>query len=338
MKKLILPFPAFVSLFLILIFIFSCNDSINESITNVKSDDAFSLEKKNKNDSLDIDLGIEAYPCNIRVEVTWKFHHYSPDNGKILGIWPKTASQSLWEEYKDTWGFSQIIVSNHDQRLIANSANFSNNDIMLRLSHNSSQYQSLILNDDVKFYYIDEPLERQTYSVNELIGVSNFIAVNRPNSDLYMGSYAYTPYLYPSWDYRNIINSTSNTYIQCDWYDNEFNTYDQRNVWEGFKYILGNRNPSNWIHVSRDYGEFDQLLGKANNLGLTCIWLFIGSDGNPNNVPDFCYYAWQKGFLKKYIQKVTKYLRCIEGDCAICSEGGTWIEYNRIYGEIIEVE
>ncbi len=179
-------------------------------------------------------------------------------------------------------------------------------------------------------------LKEGNYTVNQLIEVSNFIALHRPNSVLYLSSYEYNVFLYPVSDYRNIINLTSNTYIMCDWYDNGINTWDQRNVWDGFRYVLGSRNPSNWIHSRRDDGEFDQLLGKANNLGINSLWLLIGNDGNTNNVDDFCYDAYQRGFLKRYYQKVIRYYRCIEHDCVTCSEGGTWILYNTIYGEIIE--
>jgi hypothetical protein len=147
---------------------------------------------------------------------------------------------------------------------------------------------------------------------------------------LYITSFAHNPYLGPAYAYINILNSTSNTYIMCDKYDLIPGIpWDQRNLWQGFRDYVGYRNPSNWIHTVRDGAdEFNQLIGKANNLGLNSLWLFIGSDGNSNNVDDFCDDAWQQGWLYKIERKYIYVYHCYAKEYGDCESSGNWVLYD----------
>lgn len=113
MKKLILALPAFVSLFLILIFIFSCTDSINEPTKNINKISSVLLEKgieKHK-----IPLGFEpldtvfsyekGFPCGFMKVYGWIICEFAPKQGKKIGIWAANSSPT-WSEYFNEYGFS----------------------------------------------------------------------------------------------------------------------------------------------------------------------------------------------------------------------------------------
>lgn len=119
---------------------------------------------------------------------------------------------------------------------------------------------------------------------------------------------------------------------------------DQRFMWEQFRNYYGQSKIfGHFIHSRRDHQNYDgssnysMLFDKANNLSVYNLSLFHGDDGWPNKTSEFCSIAYQKGFLRKFGRMVTRYYRCIEGDCATCSEGGTWILYNTIFGPVLEV-
>jgi ATP-dependent helicase YprA (DUF1998 family) len=132
-----------------------------------------------------------------------------------------------------------------------------------------------------------------------------------------MGSYLDPMHIY----YFFELYYESNARIQCDAYDG-----DQRSIWTDFRNDEGVKNPSNWIHSTRDcVNESSQLIGHANNLGLNSLWFFIGSDGNPDNIGAFCNAAWQNGWLKKYIRKWYDIYECTCPDgCTSWPPGGCW--------------
>lgn len=109
----------------------------------------------------------------------------------------------------------------------------------------------------------------------------------------------------------------------CDQYDG-----DQRNLWSGFRNYVGIRNPSNWIHTRRDQtNEFSQLIGHANNLGINSLWLFIGGDGIPANVPTFCDKSWRNGWLRKFERYYCIEWHCNYGCECDPSDPGDWYVY-----------
>lgn len=166
-----------------------------------------------------------------------------------------------------------------------------------------------------------------------------------PNSILLLGSFNnptgwYTPYIQTFGQaYNYVLNNNTNVKMMCDKYYG-----DQRFMWEQFRNYYGQSKIfGHFIHSRRDHQNYDgssnysMLFDKANNLSVYNLSLFHGDDGWPNKTSEFCSIAYQKGFLRKFGRMVTRYYRCIEGDCATCSEGGTWILYNTIFGPVLEV-
>ncbi|MBK6913801.1 MAG: hypothetical protein IPH11_09100 [Ignavibacteriales bacterium] len=298
-------------LFIMLVLIYSCTDQI---INTVVEKEEFIQTNKVVLTSDSSIINSDKPLCGTKDVTVWLFDHYEPKAGKLLGIWPGSVSQSLWSECRTIWGFSQVIVGNSSSYSTAINAGYSSSNIFLQIS-NYSNYQSLINSIDAQ-YYIDEPFERGTFTTNQLVEISNYILSHRPGKKLYLGSYS------TSWIltlYLSVINSTSNSYIMCDFYDDGFLDFDQRNEWSEFKDFYGSGNLSNWIHSERDgISEFDQLIGHANNIGINSLWLFIGSDGNAGNVDEFSYYAWKSGWLRRFDRKYVYEYRCSYPDPCDC--------------------
>lgn len=91
---------------------------------------------------------------------------------------------------------------------------------------------------------------------------------------------------------------------------------DQRSHWTDFQNAYSILNKSNWIHIEKDYSEYNGLLGHANNLGLSEIWL---SANEFSKVEDHLYafsdQAWKTNWLLKIERKYRKEYRCYTKDC-----------------------
>ena len=185
-------------------------------------------------------------------------------------------------------------------------------------------------------FYSDEP-HQNYYS---FYGMRSYINSNSPGSFFITGDYK------PTTGFQSYVDEVDKVMFTAyfRWYEilpDVWTDYyhanpDQRWNWEYYKNKYGSKSKSNWIAAHRDAAEFSDLLGKAQNLGLNEIWFYQNQNNMESVIQQYCLNAWVKGFLKRYVQKVTRYYTCIEHDCEICSEGGTWILYNTIYGNIQE--
>ena len=258
------------------------------------------------------DIQPDKMQCNDYFEYVWSFDHYTTKGDKWLGIWPYSYSISVLKDFKNKWGYIKVVVStgNYNNAI---SAGDSADDIMITLPTYSS-YQNIVQKYNAKYYYIDEPLRRGTYSKEQLVEIANYIASVRSNSGLMISTFWYNPYLGPPLDLLYVVNHTSNAYIQCDQYDG-----DQRGLWTGFHQSIGDRNPSDWVNTVRDgVSEFNQLFAKANNLNLKSLWLYT-RDGNHDAIGDFSDYAWQNGFLRRFDHLYRYYWHCyFPGDPCYC--------------------
>jgi hypothetical protein len=91
---------------------------------------------------------------------------------------------------------------------------------------------------------------------------------------------------------------------------------DQRGFWEDFKSNYGNKNIANWISLiidskaSRGDGDFHDLLGWANDIGLKEMWLYVGDADDEHketltqskfdrDIKKFVEAAYFQGWLKR---------------------------------------
>ncbi len=240
-----------------------------------------------------LDIQPDKMQCDDYFEYVWSFDHYTKRGDKWLGIWPYSYSISVLKDFKTTWGYTKVVVDPNGNYSKVLNAGYSADDIMVKLPSYSS-YQSVVQQYNAKYYFIDEPIRRGTYSKEQLVEIANYIVSVRANSGLMISSFWYNPYLGPTFDLLYVVNHTSNAYIQCDQYDG-----DQRGLWTGFHQSIGDRNPSDWVNTVRDdVSEFNQLFAKANNLNLKSLWLYT-RDGNHGAAADFSDYGWQNGFFKE---------------------------------------
>lgn len=329
MKPLIIS-----SVFFIISFILfsNCSQDNNPVVTPSEKSENATLEKKKKKwpeviyDSIYGEIVMDysvitptAAPCGFKQTYGWGFDHYEPKSGKTLGIYANhTTGPEQWTEYRTKWGFTQELFVN---TAYGEMGGYSKANCLVTIP-NYSTYQEKVLQNDSCNYFIDEPIERGSFSISRLVEVSNFINQHRPGSKLHLSSWWCTPYFSPWYDYITVLNQTSNTFIANDRYggcgswDNEG---DQRSTWTYWRNAVVERNPTNWIHTDHDKNEFSQLIGHANNLGINSLWFFIGdAGGHPANAPSFSYAAWRSGWLRKFEQYFRIEWRCTLQDPCDC--------------------
>lgn len=197
----------------------------------------------------------------------------------------------------------------------------------------------MITNVHSNLYYLDEPLDQNRFTKQEILEIANHITSLYPYSKLFLGSFNnpngwYLPYVESFLHaYNYVLLNNSNTMMMCDKYYG-----DQRYMWNEFNTDYGSsRIYGHYIHSKRDYGDFYELLTHANSLSVTNLNYFIGSDGWTDKTYEFCNSAWQREFLRRYSQEVTEWYKCTDYACETCqSEEGNWVLDHVTYGEIRE--
>ncbi|MCB0748458.1 MAG: hypothetical protein KDC90_13430, partial [Ignavibacteriae bacterium] len=310
---------------------------LNPEEGQVLSKDTKDKDAKDKDTSKIGDITIDGFPCDIRIEVSYEFHHYEPKDGKVLGIWPENRYEddvNKFNQLRTKWGFTKYFHSRDEtifNRAISSAVGFTKSNIWVGINKDN-YYSKVAAFGNVCAYYLDEPnyngVPATTFSY-----IKNFI-------NQFSSSFFYTGDMKPVYcvdPYADIADA-----IMCTKYSDGIwmglcayiwdTNNDQRPLWSSFKDRYSNKNKFNWISAKKDYpnNEFQNLLGKALNQNMNEVWLFHDDSYNDAELASFCQSAFYKGFLKRYGLKVTKYYRCIEGNCAICSEGGTWTLYNVI--------
>lgn len=334
----------FVTIFILTNIFISCQ--IDKSlITTPEKPKTLSKDISPYDTSKGDDKGSRGLPCDQRIEVTYVFHHYEPKSGYTLGIWP----HNFWEndinkfnQLRTKWGFTKYFLS-RDQtifnRAISPQVGFLRNNIWVGINENDYLSRTEFFGT-VGAYYIDEPESKNGVSISTFNNINNVINA-RTNGTLFItGDTEPVSCLDP---YVNIAD-----YVMCTSYDYGYLIAgcvyawwpvqpDQRVLWADFKLRYGTKNKVNWIGAHKDQDEFGELISAERAFNTNELWLYDLQNSTEVVVENFCKIAYNYGYLRRYMQKITVYSRCIEANCTICSNGGTWVEYNRIYGEIIEM-
>ncbi len=259
---------------------------------------------------------------NIKILSRWEFEKYENEAGKVIGFWPECCGNKKFafiNEYNKKWGFNGIVVLAKKQSVdMALRNGFTKDGILAALPKDKSveEIKKIIDVVDVKFYYIDEPLEDDVFTPGELIKISKYLKFKRKNSFLIMASYhspswfySFLPPVTYGSAYSKVLKNTKNVQIMCDQYDGN-QTSDWRKFLEsyGTQKIFGH-----FIHSKNDSSQYSTLLDQKNfPFNVKRIFYFHGASGAPYKTADFCRIAWQKGWLKKYERKVLYYLKCID--------------------------
>lgn len=238
----------------------------------------------------------------------WKLDYYTNSN-KRIGIWPGWnvgVTNVPLNDYKNKYGFTDILAHSEDE--VNASLNHFDRWTTMVLVSNNGYWQSQINNYNVTRYYIDEPLETQNMDTTDLRAIYEYIKNNRNDATLIMGSRISESASDDTIQtYREFINwEQPKMYILYSSYGD--GNASNRYWWEQYKHwsYYGSHSRSNWIGAKRDYGTYDMLLEKANNLGLNRMWFYIGSEGGANNVAEFSYNLWEYGWLDERHER--KYL------------------------------
>lgn len=119
----------------------------------------------------------------------------------------------------------------------------------------------------------------------------------------------------------------------CDQYSNSI----QKSMWDQFKSSYGNKYYGNFIASKDNYGDYSNLISKANNIGINNLFLYHGSWGWPTKTPEFCNDAWRNGWLREYYRKYINTYRCYEPDpCINCADpDAPWYLYKSVKTDVL---
>lgn len=241
----------------------------------------------------------------------WEVENYIPVSNKKLGIWLPHDSY-YYSLAKNKYGFSMISVQYGDQLATAINSGYLRSNIMGIIPNNHlDAYHFLdVIFGQLGQYYIDEPIEKVRYSPDELVDFAYYVKQSGNISPILIGGYSTSAIQIYQW----VKNRTTNTFFMCDEYEG-----DQRSYWTSWLNAYGPaRVKGNWIIIDDDFGEFYDLLGHANNLGLTQFWMFTPNSGNIDEyLPDFADKAWKTNWLVKKERRYRVEYRCYSRDCSI---------------------
>ncbi|MFH1197315.1 MAG: hypothetical protein V1720_16570 [bacterium] len=306
---------------LFLITFLSCNDYkiVNPKESNTSN--VISYEYRGlqlfDDDTLDINLIIDSCGMNHKLPeprifklTVWKVDHYSPIDGKIVGIWAQTSrlqNAVTISKLKNKFGFNYLFMGGDQAQfdLILNSG-YSNDKIMVGIS--PGDYDSRIQQfGTVHAYYIDEPYERG-YSIDVMNGIRNAINNYAPGSKLIISGYRRTASL------REYVNSSDGILFSSykHWYEILPGVWvswpvdpDQRPDWRDMRNRYGEKSFLNWIGAHLDFSEYPDLLACARSLSLPGVWLYQLQEGedSDDNILGFCHAAFNNGYLKAFVRK-----------------------------------
>ena len=252
----------------------------------------------------------------------WEFERYESKKNKVIGFWPECCGNKKFtniKEYKEKWGFNAIVVSASKKSIgLALRNGYELKNILTAVHQYKSVRKIMKVIDEVNSlnYYIDEPLERGTFSPGELIKIANHIKSKRPHARLILGSYQKTWWFYEFFPpvtygsaYSEVLDSTNNVMIMCDKYDG-----NQISDWKSFYETYGkNKIYGHFIHSKIDSAQYEMLLDTTNfPLDTKRIFYFHGKSGAPALTPRFAGSAWKNGWLKKIEREFIQYFRCVD--------------------------
>jgi hypothetical protein len=308
----------------------------------------------------------ELPPCNYKI---WTYHsmgRYAPYPGKLLVamLTMGTISNRIAVSVgmRDNYGFSQAFVNQWDYPDYINIGGWNPSQIILQLSNNHGDSNSSIslinlLKNSVAGFLIDEPFDdtsRMCVMFTDYVLADNQVSyvcrmANLANpKPLFVSSWisggAFMPCnLSPFYGdffgyYNSVINSTNNTYIMCDKYDQHTilgldPELSVKERWDFFKNKWTSRNPGasmrldyqdpnnslNTFLPPTTYPKWGDLFPKAKSLGLNLIYLYaeyqLLSFGALNR---FCSTAFYNYYLRGFAQTITVIERCDLPNCVGC--------------------
>jgi len=262
----------------------------------------------------------------------WALDHYQPITGKLIGVYPDNRySQARLTELYLKWGFRGVIVDPDYSYNMAVSVGFHTSDMMVPVHWDN--YNTVVPNYPAGGYYYDEPTEhgcfgRPARTQNQLEDMGNFI--RSYNRKFFIGGYKRCTHFINAGSAADFVMYSSyknwNEWLPECWLPG---SSDQRDSWSDMRNWFGQKFVSTWIsgRVSSstcgnesdiDSGEYNQLIGHANNLGLRGIWFFIGCGTSENEIANFMWYAWLNGWVRRFEYKYYIIWRCLyqgPGDC-----------------------
>lgn len=247
-------------------------------------------------------------------EESWTKYYEANDN-KILGIWPhnnRFTDISKLKELKYRWGFNNILLHVNygiDKYNLVVNAGFDSLSIMRRIKQDTYM-ENVESIPETWAYFIDEPAD-----LNENLtvwkSITDWIKNKYSDSKIVISGYKRDDFLK---DYVNTIGDIAMFSSYKHWW--EFLGFwisvpedpDQRPDWSDMKNLFGNKFSLTWIGAHKDLSEYNGLLEKAHNLGLTGVFLYEpepkDNEVDDNNLEQFSEAAVNHGFMKKYFQQV----------------------------------
>jgi hypothetical protein len=271
---------------------------------------------------------------------------------KSVGYWycidTPWSQNPTWSEVKSTFGFSRILVY-YEYFQNAINAGFQSSQ-MIVCADGYQGYLNVLSNpqyNNILGLYIDEPYERGTFTVDQLINIANLTGSTKK---LFLGSYWWpSDQCYGFYHYILTQNSWNNVYIMCDKYSHFCLASNEESTWNAFNTQYSPYNQSNWLNAQYNCPDWiDQrfdlcsqrwntLFLKAKNLGLETVYLYgqLGEDITTDRVHSFCYYAFKNLYLKAKAEHITITEICEKpGDPCGCDPNlvfDDWYIYEIVY-------
>lgn len=244
--------------------------------------------------------------------------YYVPVENKIVGIWPHNSRYSdlnRMKEFRHIWGFNHVLlhtVQQMDGYRLLRDAGFDSTKIFRKI-----KLDSYIVDVEsvpaMNTYYIDEPADEGD-NLSLWKSAVDWIKNKYSTSQIVLSGYKRNDFLK---DYVNSIGDNVMFSSYKHWWEllglwvSWPEEPDQRPDWVDMKNIFGSKFNFSWIGAHKDVNEYDNLLGKAKNLGLQGVFLFqlqphdaeVGDD----NLEQFSEAAVRHNFMTKYYQQLRVY-------------------------------
>ena len=241
---------------------------------------------------------------------------YSNTEDLSLGIWP---NYDYWNDVtklkrlKNIFGFNEIVSRPLSYTILydnVRSAGYDNSEIMFQIFPDLGSIDYVFEQyPEVGYYYIDEPAERG-YTSNWYNTRVDSIKANTSNSLMVISGYKRNDKFRNYSKKADVVMYSSYKHwweIFGIWLSCCPEDPDQRPDWENMQGIFNTKFSSTWIGAHRDEKEYDNLLGKARNLGLNSVWLYaLQLEGSQEfvetNFNKFANAAVKWGFLSEKYQ------------------------------------
>jgi hypothetical protein len=265
----------------------------------------------------------------------WTLDHYEPKAGKNLGFWHAGGTSPSWQEMKDKWAFTWIVVTSQGyspaRRL----------GLHTMVTVGPTGFEDVISScPDAERFYSDEVNDNPEWRA-----LWDFMSMGHPPTLLPID--VLPPYVFHN-VYQIMSNISSQAYAsgskyiisdygqisnvlrkEVDLADGVmyssykyFPSYglpksDQRRGWNDFggefqdKFVMG------WIGGqiggTDSASEYDRLIEKAVSMGRNELWFYYGSQGvDPAKLLEFTYRAWKWGYVRRFEHSYYNWYRCIE--------------------------